>query len=104
VHNTFLEAAADLGIPGLVTLLAVLGFSLGAIVRAAWIFEGLGDSQMELLSRAVLLAVIAILASDFFVSGGYAKYQWLPLAMCPALLGLARRSAAAAGFWERPTA
>jgi putative inorganic carbon (HCO3(-)) transporter len=92
-HNTFLEAAADLGIPGLVTLLAVLWFSLYAVVRAARIFEWLGDVQMELISRAVFLAVVAILASDFFVSGGYAKYQWIPLALCPALLGLARRAA-----------
>lgn len=93
-HNTFLEAAADLGIPGLLTLVAVLWFALLAVVRAARIFERLGDVQMELISRAVFLAVIAILASDFFVSGGYAKYQWLPLALCPALLGLARRAAA----------
>jgi putative inorganic carbon (hco3(-)) transporter len=93
-HNTFLEAAADLGIPGLVTLLAVLWFSLYAVVRAARIFERLGDVQMELISRAVFLAVIAILASDFFVSGGYAKYQWILLALCPAMLGLARRAVA----------
>jgi O-antigen ligase len=93
-HNTFLEAAADLGIPGLTTLLAVLWFSLYAVVRAARIFERLGDVQMELISRAVFLAVIAILASDFFVSGGYAKYQWILLALCPAMLGLARRAVA----------
>jgi putative inorganic carbon (hco3(-)) transporter len=93
-HNTFLEAAADLGIPGVLTLLAVLTFSIRAVVRATRLYEQLGDRQMELISRAVFLAVAAVLASDFFVSGDYAKYQWLLLALCPALLGLARRAAA----------
>jgi putative inorganic carbon (HCO3(-)) transporter len=92
-HNTFLEAAADLGIPGLLTLLAVLGCSIAAAVRAVWIFERLGDRQMELMSRGVVLAVVAVLTSDLFVAGGYAKYLWIPLAMCPVLLRLARREA-----------
>ena len=102
-HNTFLEAFADLGLPGLLTLLAVLGLSVGAAVRAAWLFERSGDPDMELLARAVVLGVIAVLTSDFFVAGGYAKYLWIPLAMCPVLLALARRQAAraesGAGAW-----
>jgi O-antigen ligase len=93
-HNTFLESTADLGIPGLLTLLAVLGCSIGAAVRAAWIFERLGDRQMELISRAVVLALVAVLTSDLFVASGYAKYLWIPIAMCPVLLLLARREAA----------
>lgn len=94
VHNTFLEAAADLGIPGLLMLLGVFGLLIGAALRAAHIFERLGDADMELLARGIIFAVVATLASDFFVSGNYAKYQWLVLALCPAVLGLARRQAA----------
>jgi O-antigen ligase len=89
-HNTFLEAFADLGLPGLLTLLAVLGLSLGAAVRAAWLFEASGERELELLARAVVLGVIAVLTSDFFVAGAYAKYLWIPLAFCPVLLALAR--------------
>jgi putative inorganic carbon (HCO3(-)) transporter len=92
-HNTFLEATADLGIPGLLTMLAVLGCSIGAAVRAAWIFERLGDGEMELMSRAVVLALVAVLTSDLFVASAYAKYLWIPLAMCPVVLRLARREA-----------
>ncbi|MGH3627241.1 MAG: O-antigen ligase family protein, partial [Sciscionella sp.] len=93
-HNTFLEAAADLGIPGLLMLLAVLWFLLSAAVRAAWTFERLGDGPMELIARGVFLAVLAVLASDMFVSGDYAKYQWLLFGLCPVLLAAARREEA----------
>jgi O-antigen ligase len=97
VHNAFLEALADLGIPGLLTLLAVLGYSMRAAVRAARLFQQAGDEQMELISRAVFLAVVAVVTQDFFVSGNYGKYQWILLALCPALLGLARRAVAHQG-------
>lgn len=92
-HNTFLEAAADLGIVGLVTLVAVLAFAIGAAVRAAWLFERTGDVEMELMARAVVLSIVAVLVSDLFVAGGYAKYLWIPLAFGPVLLRLARSEA-----------
>lgn len=96
-HDAYLEALVDLGIPGLLTLLAVLGCCIGAAVRATRIFERLGDVQMELISRAVVLALAGVLTGDLFVSSEYAKFLWIPLALCPVLLGLARRTAAQAG-------
>lgn len=92
-HNTFLEAAADLGIPGLLFLIAVLGYAIRAAVRAAWLFERLGDRQMELMSRGVVLSLVAVLTSDMFVASSYAKYLWLPLAMGPVMQRFARRAA-----------
>jgi O-antigen ligase len=93
-HDTYLESLVDLGIPGLLTLLAVLGTLIGACVKAARTFERIGDVQLELVSRSVVLAIVAVLVSDAFVSGGYAKYLWIPLSFCPVLLTLARREAA----------
>jgi putative inorganic carbon (HCO3(-)) transporter len=95
-HNTFLEAAADLGITGLLFLIALLAAAIAAAVRAAWIFERLGDSPMELITRGVVLAVVAVLTSDMFVASVYAKYLWIPLAMCPVMLHFARRAEAEA--------
>jgi O-antigen ligase len=95
-HDAFLEALVDLGVPGLLTLLAVLGCCIGAAVRAAWIFERAGDTRMELISRGVVLALAAVLTGDVFVSSEYAKYLWIPLALCPVLLALARRTEAPA--------
>jgi O-antigen ligase len=96
-HDMFLEALVDLGVPGLLTMLAVLGTLIAAVARAARIFERIGDAPLELISRAVLLALIAVLVSDVFVSGEYGKYMWLLLAACPALLTLARREERSAG-------
>jgi O-antigen ligase len=91
-HNTFLEAAADLGIPGLLLLIAVLAYSIAAAVRAAWLFQRLNDMQMEMMSRGVVLAIAAVLTSDMFVASSYAKYLWLPLAMGPVMQHLAHRA------------
>lgn len=93
-HNTLLESLADLGIPGLLTLVAVLGCCTAAAVRAAWTFERLGDREMEVMARGVVLGLVAILTADMFVAAAYAKYLWIPLAMCPVLLRLARRAEA----------
>jgi O-antigen ligase len=91
-HNAYLEALVDLGVPGLLALLAVLGCALSAAVRATWLFERAGNTEMEVIARATVLAVIAVFTSQLFVSSGYAKYLWLLLAVCPVLLSLARRS------------
>lgn len=89
-HNTYLEALIDLGIPGLVATVAVLAISLGAAIRAAWIFERLGQTDMEVLARTVVLALIAVYTADFFVSNQYAKFQWIVLALGPVLYRLAK--------------
>jgi len=46
---------------------------------------------MELLSRAVVVALVALLAMDFFLSDQFSKQLWLLLALCPALLAIASR-------------
>ena len=94
-HNTFLEVTADLGAMGLLFFVGILAWSLAAAVRAARTFQRLGDDQMELMSRGVVLAIMAVLTSEFFVAQPYARYLWIPLALGPALQHLARRAEAA---------
>jgi hypothetical protein len=40
----------------------------------------------------VIVAILALLAADFFVSDEYSKQLWLLLALGPALLALAERT------------
>jgi O-antigen ligase len=88
-HNTYLQVLAELGIVGAALFLAIIGFSLLCILKAARIFERLGDAPMELLSRALLVALCGVLAADFFISEEFSKQLWLLLGLGPALLGIA---------------
>jgi putative inorganic carbon (HCO3(-)) transporter len=94
-HNMYLGILAELGILGLALFLSIIGFSLVCLVRAARAFSRLGDRQLEILSRALFVALVGILASDFFGSREFSKQLWLLLAVAPALLAMARQRAAA---------
>ena len=100
-HNLYLETLSDTGVVGLVLLMLFMGGCL----RAAWVagmrFERAGDSELEALSRAVLVAGIAFMTAAVFISAGEDKRLWILLALGPALRGVAARSAAV-GVGRRP--
>ncbi len=104
-HNIYLESLVDLGIPGLLTLLAVFFCAIGATLKAAHIFERIGDRQQELLSRCVVLALIGFMTADFFASELTSKQLWIVIALCPTMLKLARsaeRRVASQPRWPAP--
>lgn len=90
LHNTYLGTLVELGVVGVCLLLAILGFSLGCLVRAARTSMRANDVGMEILARGLLVALVAMLAADFFISEPYNKHLWLLLALCPAILAVAR--------------
>jgi O-antigen ligase len=90
-HNVYLELLADLGIPGLLAFLGVAGFSMLAAGKAARRFERGGDTEMELVARSMVLALVAFMSADFFLSGEFSKQLWLTFALCPAILALSQR-------------
>jgi O-antigen ligase len=96
-HNTYLEVLAELGIVGLTLFLIVIVFAIGCAVRAARYAASLRDRQMDILARALVVALVALLAADFFISREYSKQLWLLLALCPALLAIAARRAGSGG-------
>jgi hypothetical protein len=83
---------AELGVVGAGLFLALIIFSVGAAARAAHLFEKLRDQRMEILSRALVIAMIGVLAADFFISEEASKELWLLLGLGPALLGIAQRA------------
>jgi O-antigen ligase len=88
-HNTYLQVLAELGIVGAALFISIIGFSLLCVLRAARIFERLKEPSMELMSRALLVALSGILAADFFISEEFSKQLWLLLGLGPALLAIA---------------
>jgi O-antigen ligase len=90
-HNLYLQVLADLGAVGFVLFFSVVGFSLLCAIRAVHRFERRGDVTLEAVSRAIVIALVGILAAFFFVSEPYSKHLWLLLGLGPALLALARR-------------
>ena len=96
-HNVYLQVVAELGIVGLALFLGILALSLGAALKAARSFARTGERSLELLTRALLLALTAILVSEFFGSGLYSKQMWVLLGMCVALRALSRRAEGQAG-------
>lgn len=92
-HNIYLEQLADLGVPGLIILLGVFAAAIGAALKAARLFERIGDRELEILSRCLILALVAFLTADFFASEVLSKQLWIVVALCPAVLHLARRAA-----------
>jgi O-antigen ligase len=98
VHNAYLEILAELGIVGLGLFLAVVGFSIGSMLKALGAFKQNRDPPMEAFTMAVIVALVGNLAAQFFMSEEYSKQLWLLLGMGPALLAIAqlgRRDAAA---------
>jgi len=95
-HNVYLQALAELGVVGLGLFLAIVGFALLTLVRAAQAFRSAGERTMELLSRGLLIALAGLLASAFFSTAIYSKQLWLLLALCVALGAMARAHRASA--------
>jgi O-antigen ligase len=90
-HNTYLGIFADLGVVGLALFVAVVLSGLVLTWRATARFARAGATELELVSRAVLVALIGMLTAFVFLSGHYEKQFWLLLGLGIALYGLARR-------------
>lgn len=96
-HNVYLHVLAELGIVGLGLFGGVLAFCVYCGMRAASLFAARGDPSSELLSRALAIALLGLLAACFFSSALYSKQLWLMLACGPAVLAIARSAPSANG-------
>jgi O-antigen ligase len=92
-HNVYLELLDDLGVPGLIAFLATAIAAISIAELAAVRYERAGDTQLELISRLLILAMIGMLAADFFISDQFSKQLWLLFALPAPLLALAPRPA-----------
>jgi O-antigen ligase len=89
-HNTYLEVMSEVGIPGFLLFIAAIVACLACPLRAARIWARREDVSMEALARGVFLGLVGMLVADFFISDMYSKLLWVMLAICPAMLAVAR--------------
>lgn len=90
-HNIYLEILSELGIPGLTLFLLICVISIATAIRAARAFERLDEEGLEIIARAVAVALCSMLAADFFLAAEFSKLLWLLLSFGPAILGVAQR-------------
>jgi O-antigen ligase len=100
-HNTFLQFLSETGIIGLVLFITVCGACLRAGWRAARCFRALRDTAMEVLSRAVVVATVAMLTASTFISAQIDERLWILLALGPGMLAVASRQARSAAASDR---
>ncbi len=89
-HNTYLELWAELGLVGLTLFVFLAGFCLYSALKAANSFARQRDARMEVIARALFVALAGLLAADFFGSRLTNKEVWLLFGLAPALLAIAR--------------
>jgi O-antigen ligase len=94
-HNTYLQVLTEGGVVGLGLLAFIIVFCLGAVIRAATLFERRSERELEILSRSLAVALIGTLVADFFLSQEFSKQLWLLMGVCPAVLSIARRGTSA---------
>jgi hypothetical protein len=80
---------------GLAMFLGIIGFSIACALKAIGVAAKAGDRQVEILARAIVVVLAALLAADFFGSRQYSKQLWLLMALCPVLLEISRAEWAA---------
>jgi len=89
-HNVYLQVLTETGAVGLALYVGIFLFSVGCAASAARRFERARRYELSLIARGVIVAIIGVLAASFFSSQLFLKPLWLMLAVCPALLAMAR--------------
>jgi putative inorganic carbon (hco3(-)) transporter len=88
-HNTYLQLAAEAGLPGVLAFVLVAGLALRSAWRAARRFTAHGEHDLAAIARALLLATVGMLAALMFITDGDDLRLWLLFGLAPALLGMA---------------
>ena len=105
-HNIYIQAAAELGMPGLAVFLGLAVLTLAINRRTRRLTKGRPETRLlHLLAHGLDGGLIGYLAAGMFVSVFWYPLFWVNLAMAVALHEVARRASAtvpAAGSRIRP--
>jgi O-antigen ligase len=85
-HNTYLEVAAELGVPSLLLLLGVIG---GTYLTAQRVARGPAPPVIQLVGEALQPALVGFCVASVFISAEYTKFFWLMVFLSTCLPSLA---------------
>jgi O-antigen ligase len=77
VHNAFLQIFAELGLPGLVVMMAILAYNFRILVR----MSGSPDRDTAQLGRILIVHQIAVFLNSMFLPTAYNILLWLTMAL-----------------------
>lgn len=94
-HNSFVQVGAELGVPGLVLFVAMLGCAFRALARTARraARDGPEGARVARLAQSLAAALVAFVVGGFFLSLAYADMLYTLLALAVALEKVARSTA-----------
>ena len=94
-HNTYVQLAAEGGIPTLALYLAILALTL-ATCRRAQKAPGVPE-DIAGLALAFQIGLIGIMVAEFFLTAQYVKEVWVFISLAPNLYAISRHTAALSG-------
>jgi O-antigen ligase len=84
-HSAYIETLAELGIPGLVLFLGLIGSTALTIRRSAVRARDLGARSSKRLADALLIAFLGWLVASIFLSSETSRPPWIVIGICLAL-------------------
>lgn len=93
VHNAYLGSLAEVGIPGLVLFVGLLGSTIVALRRTAVKAKRVGEPSLARIANALVLSMVGWSITSFFLSSESARPFWITIGIALALPKLLPRPA-----------
>ena len=90
-HNSFLEIAAELGLPALAVFLLLLAATFRTLGRVARLRGGVGVRELAGWAEGLRSGLLGFLVAGCFISAQYEKILWVAIFLAIALGDIARR-------------
>lgn len=103
-HNTYLEIAAEMGIPGLILFLGLFGFSFHSLTQVRRTATRDGPGLLSAAAMGIQSGLVGFGAAAFFVSAEFLRMFWFMLFLSICLVSLNQEQLAEERAPEKKTA